>query len=221
MTGTVSITIAMTGVGATPATAFRTNASRPGDAIAVTGDLGDSRGGLEVISTCRSDTEPEIDFLVGKHIRPTPRTDLVVYLKDAGVRCATDVSDGLIRDLGKVCVASGLTAQVDLGRVPVSRQLKRTFPDRALEFALSGGEDYELLICAQPEAIDAVNMTLMESSSPLLTVIGEMTDDETVPTVESHGGRVTLRGPNALEVAASLESSGWDHWSGAVEPRTN
>ena len=214
----VSITIAMTGAGATPDTALRSNAARSGYAIAVTGELGDSRGGLELISTHNPRSEPDVQTLFRKHNRPTPRTDLVGYLKDAGVRCATDVSDGLMRDLDKVCVASGLTAQVDLDRVPISRQLMQRFPERALEFALSGGEDYELLVFAPPETVVAVNTSLSASSVPLLRVIGEMTSDRHGQTAGASVGRVRLRGPNAEEVAASLMSTGWDHWSVSGEP---
>ena len=213
----VSIAVAMTGVGATPATAFRSNAARSGDLIAVSGDLGDSRGGFEVITTTNTGSKHDIGFLIGRHNRPTPRTDLVGDLMAAGVRCATDVSDGLIRDLEKVCVASGLMAQVDLDRIPLSRPLLRRFPDRALNFALSGGEDYELLVIAQPEIISDVNSALSESSRTHLRVIGEMTDDGTDQTGRASVGRVTLRGPDAEVVAASLANGGWDHWSAAGE----
>lgn len=211
----VSITIAMTGAGATPDTALRSNAARSGYAIAVTGELGDSRGGLELISTHNPGSEPDVQFLVRKHNRPTPRTDLVGYLEDAGVRCATDVSDGLMRDLDKVCVALGLTARVDLDRVPISRQLMQRFPDRALEFALSGGEDYELLVFAPPETVTAVNTSLSASCVPLLRVIGEMTSDGHGQTAGASVGHVRLHGPDSEDIAASLASSGWDHWSAA------
>lgn len=210
----VSITVAMTGVGATPTTTFRTNGARPRYVIALTGNVGDSRGGLEAIASDNSDSNACVTHLIGRHNRPTPRTDIVECIQSAGVRCATDVSDGLLRDLEKVCVASDLTAQIDLGRIPVSPQLMEIYPDRALEFALSGGEDYELLVCAPPEAVANLNSALHEASKPPVTVIGEMRDNR---TGNSGGratiGRVVLRGQDAGDVAASLASSGWDHWS--------
>lgn len=214
----VSITVAMTGSGATPKTAFRSDAARLGDVIAVSGSLGDSRGGLEALAADQEKSETDIAFLIDRHNMPIPRTDLVSPLQDAGVRCATDISDGLVRDLEKVCAASGLTAQVDLGRIPMSPHLLRSFPDRALEFALSGGEDYELLLAAPVDVVTSLNAALVDASKSPVTVIGEVTGPDSRLAADATIGRVTLRGNNAGNVAASLASSGWDHWDAAGEP---
>ena len=214
----VSISVAMTGTGPSPNTAFRSDAARLGDVIAVSGDLGDSRGGLEALAADEFGSDTDTAFLIDRHNMPTPRTDLVSPIQVAGVRCATDISDGLTRDLEKVCAASGLTAHVDLGRIPMSLHLLRSFPDRALEFALSGGEDYELLLAAPVDVVTALNAALVAASKSPMTVIGEVTGQDSGHVADATIGRVTLHGANAGNVAATLASSGWDHWDTAGNP---
>ena len=59
-----------------------------------------------------------------------------------------DISDGLTADLAKVCAASGLSARIETNSLPADAHLKTAFPDDWLQMALGGGEDYELVFCA-------------------------------------------------------------------------
>jgi len=107
----------------------------------------------------------------------------------------------LIADLNHICQESRVGARVEVDRVPISPAVKECFPDRALELALSGGEDYELLFTAAADNIDRVRMA---ASCPI-TVIGEIASEgvnETV-LVDSHGNPVSLPG------------TGWDHYNAA------
>ena len=80
-------------------------------------------------------------------MRPQPRVDAGASARSMrGSRCAIDISDGLVQDLGHVCEASGVGAEVRLERVPLDANLVAAYPDDAAMMALTGGEDYELLL---------------------------------------------------------------------------
>ena len=213
----VSLSITMLGTGVTPETALRVDTAEPGDVVAVSGSLGDSRGGLETILSGESRPGQPNMGLIEKHIRPMPRNDLTSDLLSHGIRCATDISDGLLKDLEKVCEASRLSAHIDLASVPVSTELMMAFPDRATEYALSGGEDYELLVIGRQDRIAAINRSLRAGSRAPLTVIGEMADHVEPGDDVAVLGNVGLKGDGAQRALDSLDDIGWDHWN----PRAN
>ena len=209
----VSIAIAMIGMDVTPETVLRVDAAEAGDIVAVSGSLGDSRGGLEAILSGHALPGSTKSGLIEKHIRPMPRNDLTSDLVAHGIRCATDISDGLMKDLGEVCEASGLSAYIDLASVPMSSELKLAFPDQATEFALSGGEDYELLVIGRRDRVGAVNQSLSARSCAPLVVVGEMMEQVLPGDGVAVLGRVGLNGAYAQRTLANLENVGWDHWN--------
>ena len=173
------------------------SAAVPGDVIAVTGSLGCSAGGLRMRQEGLRLPADVSAHLSAAHDRPVPRVREGVALARAGVRAAIDVSDGLVDDLGKLCRASGVGAVLQAGRVPIDGSLHAAYPDGAVEMALSGGEDYELLFTA-PE--DVALRAQREIDTPI-TVIGEV--------VDSPGGvRVLDESGRPME----LRSAGWDHF---------
>ena len=112
--------------------ALRRDGARAGDAIYVSGSLGGSALGLE-----RQTGKAWL-----RHLRPQPRLDLGVFLRErVGASAAIDLSDGISLDLRRVALASGLEAAIE----PPPR-----FPGASLEQALNGGEDYELLFTMHP-----------------------------------------------------------------------
>jgi thiamine-monophosphate kinase len=180
----VFVTIAMQGV--CDGEPLMRSAARVGDAIAVSGTLGGSRAGLELLNSGLSGPEP----LVRAHRRPEPRIAEGKSIANAGIRCAMDVSDGLAVDLGKLAEASGVGAHVQAALVPLAPGLVETFPEQALEFALTGGEDYELLFVGPRELIDGIRGAV---------VIGEITAGGGVSIVDAAGDEMTLA------------DAGWDH----------
>jgi thiamine-monophosphate kinase len=144
------------------------------------------------------------DYLRRAHLQPRPQVELGRGLLRAGIRCAIDISDGLARDLRHICEDSRLGAVVHVERLPVSDQLRRTFPDEAVEMAVSGGEDYELLFMGPVELIDRVRARFVQP----ITVIGEM--------VEDGEGRVRFLDDAGHEM--TFESAGWDHFAGEGRP---
>jgi thiamine-monophosphate kinase len=127
--------------------------ARPGDLIFVTGTPGDSGAGLELLRDASVSPRSAMDYLISRHLRPVPRVAWGRKIGTAGVASAMiDVSDGLSSDLGHLCDESGAGALIAADRVPLSRELRSVCLKRpALEYALNGGEDYELLFTVPPE----------------------------------------------------------------------
>ena len=191
------ITVALTGIGT--ATPMLRTAAEPGHLVAVSGPVGSSGGGLRQLLTGSGAADGD-STLVIQHRRPRPHVAAGKSLAAAGVRCAMDVSDGLADDLGKLCSASGVAANIRADRVPVHPDLKATFPEDWLDLALYGGEDYVLLFAAPGDIMDAAIPTL----PPGAAVIGEIFDGNpgTVTVTDSHGDPVAGGG------------AGWDHFAG-------
>ena len=176
---------------------LRDNA-KPGDRIAVTGTLGASAAGLKLLM---EGADPgclaTYAYLSAAHNRPMPRVAEGLALTGLGVRCAMDISDGLMDDLGKLCRASGVGAQVLASCIPADERLISTFPASWLDLALGGGEDYELLIAAPA---DVMRCALQAMDTPL-TVIGEVVERNQGITVLDDSGQ-----------PMQVRSGGWDHF---------
>ncbi|MCQ2184470.1 MAG: thiamine-phosphate kinase [Bacteroidales bacterium] len=137
----------------------------PGDLVCVTGNLGDSAAGLDFL--LRPDGVSRIpseyaEYLAQRHFRPEPRVREGLSLAACGsVGAMMDISDGIASDLRHILKASSavcgtaLAAEIDTASLPLSKTLSAfcdTFGLDPLDFALSGGEDYELLFTCRPLA---------------------------------------------------------------------
>jgi thiamine-monophosphate kinase len=150
--------------------------AKAGDLIGVTGTLGASAAGLRLLELATDDPRRRAttaDQLIGAHLRPEPRVALGTALVDGGATSAMDLSDGLFGDLPKILAASGVTARLDEGTIPVAAAVRALFPDDWLDLALRGGEDYELLFTAPHHAWDAIEAAAREAGG-MVTAIGEM-----------------------------------------------
>lgn len=145
VTRSLQLTVTITAAGTAPRPLLRSGA-RPGDLLYVSGPLGDAAAGLEVLRL-GGPWEAQRDQLVAAQRRPSPHLTwarLAARHASAGL----DVSDGLLQDLGHLCAASGVGASLSARQVPVSEALLAFAgsSDRALDFALRGGDDYVLLV---------------------------------------------------------------------------
>lgn len=127
--------------------ALRRSGAQSGDAVFVTRMTGEAAAGLALVQTPRVAT-PATQHLIRKFLRPEPRLAAGRALRTHAT-AAMDVSDGLLIDLQRLCAASGVGAQLDLATAMLSTELREAFDEaRAWQFALSGGDDYELLYTA-------------------------------------------------------------------------
>ena len=193
---TFFVTVAMTGSAEGEGRLLTRDAAKPGDIIAVTGNLGSSAGGLQTLRD-----GPVVDgeiaaHLRNAHIRPSPRVQEGSALRGLGVSAAIDISDGLVDDLGKFCAASGVGADLRADQVPVDYRLKRAFPDDWLSLALSGGEDYELAFSASAETVTEAARKL----DATVTQIGQVREGSGVRVLNAHGDEI------------SVGRGGWDHF---------
>ena len=179
------------------------SAARPGDGIAVTGTLGASAGGLELLLKDHLAVPEKYIPLAQAHARPVPRVREGQLLVEAGVRCGMDLSDGLTGDLKRICRASGVSAQIDVDSLPIQSILRDAYGERAVEFALSGGEDYELL-CVAPLDVLSKASAALEGLGTRLTVVGKITQ-----AVE--GQPLMLSGQDGKLYAPPR--SGWEHFT--------
>ncbi len=173
------------------------SAAEPGELVAVTGYLGAAAAGLEML-TKKLQFDPQVTACFrGAFLHPYPRIAEGQLLVEQGVKTAIDLSDGLISDLNQICKSSQVSARVEIDRVPIEPMVKAEFSERALELALSGGEDYELLFTARAEVIDRVK----RAASCPITVIGEIiAGKEGVTLVDSQGNPF------------NLGKAGWEHF---------
>ena len=143
----VTVTVTITGDVET-GTALLRSGARTGDAIFVTGTLGDAAAGLKLLQRGESD-----DFLVQRFLRPTPRLETGRALVGKA-SAAIDVSDGLAGDLKKLLAASGVGGEIDINKLPTSESLRERFAaQERQQLALCGGDDYELCFTAPGEAV--------------------------------------------------------------------
>lgn len=164
-----------------------------GDAIYVTGTLGDSAAGLRAMTRGESHS-----WLIDQFLYPQPPIKLGLGLGQWASACI-DISDGFGRDLEHVLEQSGVGACVWLEKLPLSAALSRTFDDdEARYLALSGGDDYQLCIVVRAAEVDRFEQHCRDLATPV-TRVGEI---EATP-----GLRFELEGKRV-----SLNVSGHDHF---------
>ena len=124
--------------------------ARPGDEIFVTGTVGDAAAGLRILEGKLGARGAARKFLTSRFLEPTAR--LAAGRKLARIipaPAAIDISDGLCQDLGHILERSGVGAEVDADAIPLSLAYQAAIGEDR-EFALNGGDDYELLFCLRP-----------------------------------------------------------------------
>jgi thiamine-monophosphate kinase len=178
------LTLSVTAFGRASRTVRRRGA-RPGDLLCVTGTIGDGALGLVVRQGERQPTtapdwlavlgEDHRHHLVDRYLKPEPRVALARAVA-RHASAAMDVSDGLVGDLAKMLAASGTGAMVDAGTVPLSpAAVAAIAADPALRIrALTGGDDYEILLACPPARLAALWADAAAAAVPL-AVIGEVT----------------------------------------------
>ena len=195
----ITVTVLGTTIDRDKANILTRNSARPGDKIAITGYLGSAAAGFRMLSEKLKFDDESTSYLRDAFCKPLPRVSEGLILVRNGVKVGIDVSDGLISDLNHICKASHVSARINADKLPIHLVVKSKFKKEAIDLALSGGEDYELLFAAPDAVMEKVKTAL---SCPV-TVIGEIAEEDRwgkAYIVDSHGKPYHLRKP------------GWEHF---------
>ncbi|MDF2622004.1 MAG: thiamine-monophosphate kinase [Xanthobacteraceae bacterium] len=195
-------TVSITALGTVPAGQMVRRASaRPGEAIVVSGTIGDGALGLEL--RLRPDRpgfkaldEKASAYLKDRYLHPRPRVALARALRGRA-SAAMDVSDGLIGDLAKMLLASGIAGEIEADRVPLSPAARAAIEAEPalMETALTGGDDYEILAVMPDHELDAFN-NLATAAGIGVAVIGRTHEGQGL-TVRAHdGGAMSFTRPS-------------------------
>ena len=178
--------------------------AQPGDVVASTGYLGDSRAGLHLILNDIQDTSSQAVALRDAHLLPKPYLAEGQFLaQQKGIHAAIDVSDGLSSDLGHIVTESHVGALLYAEKIPISAHLANFCSDYGFEpvaFALAGGEDYTLLCTLAADHAAAIAANYERKFSQPLFFIGEITERPQIQMVGKDGS------------VTPVDRSGWDHF---------
>ena len=194
--GPLSISIQVMGSVEADEALYR-NGAKQGDNIYVTGSLGDGAAGLASVQNNLELSKQDAEYCQQRLNRPTPRLAESALIKGFASSCI-DVSDGLLQDLSHILKQSNsanpeqiLGAQLDLSSMPLSNALNSITNQQALEFSLSGGDDYELLFTV-PEAMKAEFLTATKNSDFRFSCIGKITNDKGI--IDSNNNALNATG---------------------------
>jgi thiamine-monophosphate kinase len=172
--------------------AIRRSDARFGDRIYVTGALGGAAATLKMLFAGRK-LRPS-DF--PSHYHPMPRIEIGRFLLEKGLASAMiDLSDGLSTDLAHICEESGVGAEIRAPAIPRAH-MRKPIREVDLQFALNGGDDYELLFTARP----GKRVPARIAGLPI-TQIGQITRDKHIVLVNQNGP------------TSELHPQGWQHFA--------
>ena len=196
------INVAVTGLSKKGETLLRRNA-QPSDIIAVTGYLGDSAAGLELLNRSLKVPESLSSPLIHAHLSPYPHLlEGQALARSNACNAAIDISDGLSSDLGHICKQSGLGATIFEAKLPVSEPLKRLAGQLGidpLKWVLNGGEDYILLAAIKPDRFGEIRLRALAEGWVLIE-IGVFDSTPGIKLVKISGETI------------SIIPRGWDHF---------
>ena len=177
----------------------------PGDVLAVTGALGAPAAAIALLEAGagRSAGWPH---LRRRLVAPRPRIAEALALAQSPIHAAMDLSDGLMLDASRLAAASGVRAIIEAERIPVAEgvpEAARKLGRAVVEFAASGGEEYELLLALPEDGLGQARRRLAPLDCPL-TVVGRV-----------EAGRGEARLVDSAGRPVTLPSAGWEHYGGA------
>lgn len=203
--------ISVTAIGeVTPDTFVTRSGAKLNDLICVTGDLGGAYVGLQLLEREKKiflespDVQPDLQnksYIVGRILKPEPRTDIIDWLKEQGVvpTSMIDISDGLSSELLHICKSSNAGCLVYENKLPIhdeTREMAFQFQIDPTVCALSGGEDYELLFTIRQEDYEKI------VKKGDISIIGHITDIAEGAVLETKGHsrhKLTAQGWNAFQ----------------------
>jgi thiamine-monophosphate kinase len=205
---TSGLTISITAIGEINASdVVKRSEANPNDLLVVSGDIGAAYLGLQVLEREKEvfkvnpNNQPDLyayTYIIERQLKPEARKDIVQLLKDLDVKPTSmiDISDGLSSEIIHLCKQSHVGCDLYEDKIPLDPQVISTCEEFNLDsttIALSGGEDYELLMTISQDDYPKIK------ANPNLTVIGYMTD-------VSSGIHLVTRGDEKIPLTAQ----GWN-----------
>ena len=188
--GSLSITFTAQGFLPENKGLFRHQA-KVGDWIFVSGFLGDSAVGLDLLLQNRKIENESDRYFIQRHLHPTPRVELGLALRSFSC-CALDISDGLLADLEHILERSQVGAEIYLENLPLSHYLCTQYEQtQAEKFALTGGEDYELCFTVSEEKREEMEQVL-RSQGIKVTCIGQILPETSGLNLLKNGKKIAL-----------------------------
>jgi thiamine-monophosphate kinase len=174
------LTVSVQILGSVPhGSALRRGGAEPGDILAVSGTLGDAGAGLAFVKSPPPAASADVEALIQRFNYPTPRVQLGLAARGIAT-AAMDLSDGLIGDLPRLAGASRLAARVAVEALPLSCAMRNAVSlSQARDWALAGGDDYELLFAVPPARFKKLRDAAVQLNLTL-TQIGELRAGEGV-----------------------------------------
>ncbi len=185
--------------------------AQPGDALVVTGELGAAAAGLKLLESSTSSRSPFVGYsatssertaaLIARQLEPRPRLKAGRALAKAGATAMIDLSDGLGGDAGHIASASGVRLRIEAAALPIAAgvaEVAEATGGDPLQLAVSGGEDYELLVAIPANQLDAATAAVGQASGAKLTRVGEVVAGEGVGIRLPDGGLLEPTGFDQL-----------------------
>ena len=183
-------------------TIFR-NRAQPGDIMAISGHIGYSAAGLELLRNSSNSSAPIYTPLINAHLKPKPHVKVGrILARSQACNAAIDISDGLSSDLGHVCKQSGLGATIFEEMLPLSEALTQAALELSadpMEWILNGGEDYVLLAAIRSEEFAKVKLAVTEAGADLIE-IGRFVSGSEMKLIKKSG------------MVFDIVPKGWDHF---------
>ena len=201
------LSVSITAFGTIPAGGIvRRSSARPNDLVYVTGTIGDAALGLKLrrdaslAQQCGLDSAT-CDYLDARYRTPVPPVG-VTGLVRTFASAAIDISDGLVKDFGRLCRASRVGGRVEVARVPLSSPARMVIDAGAATLVdlITGGEDYEVLMTVRPDRAAKFESQAMHEGMPMTRIGRIATADEGIAIMDGAGRHM------------HISQTGWDHF---------
>jgi thiamine-monophosphate kinase len=196
------LTVSMTLLGEAPSgESLQRAGAAVGDTVFITGTLGDGAAGLKLVSNINGKNS-DSDRLLQRFYAPHPQVEIGLQLRAIASACI-DISDGLIADLGHICQSSNVAATIYTEQLPIAADVRDIASDNGLNWALFGGDDYQLCFTVSADKLDKVEQ---------LIDCGELTASKigTINTADDSDNLVTVLDRDNNPVAVNKQ--GYDHF---------
>lgn len=200
------LTVSLTLLGEVPAAkSLQRSGATVGDTVFVTGELGDGAAGLKSIS-CNIGIKADSDRLLQRFYAPQPQIKTAIKLRGLASACI-DISDGLVADLGHICQASHVAATISTQQLPIAEDVRGLAPKDCIDWALFGGDDYQLCFTVSANKLAAVEH-LINSGELHASKIGII--DMVNEAANTPGNPVTVLDSNNNPI--EINKQGYDHF---------